>query len=340
MIPTHTAAQVREGQATMTTMKAVAYDTYGSFDGLGVREIPKPVVKNTDVLVRVRAAGLHIGDCFGVRGAPFMMRIVSGLLKPKYGVPGFDLAGQVEAVGSKVKQFQPGDEVFGACNGSCAEYACTGEDKLALKPARLMFEEAAAMPTSALAALHGLRDAGQVQPGQKVLINGASGGVGTFAVQIARALGAEVTGVCSTRNVDMVRSIGADHVIDYTQEDFTQGEGRYDVILDCVENRSLADVRRALTPTGTLILNSGTGAQGIAMLVRLVKPLVVSRFVRHNLRRYLSVPRHEDLVVLNDLVESGKLRPAIDTTFQLHETPAALAYIEGGHAHGKVVITV
>jgi NADPH:quinone reductase-like Zn-dependent oxidoreductase len=338
MIATHPTSQVLQGQAT--TMKAMAYDQYGSFEVLEVREIDRPVIKNHEVLVRVVAAGLHIGDCFGVRGAPFGMRLASGLFKPKYGVPGFDLAGLVEAVGSQVKNFEPGDEVFGASNGSCAEYASTGEDKLARKPAGLTFEEAAALPTSALAALHGLRDAGQVQPGQTVLINGASGGVGTFAVQIAKSLGAEVTGVCSTRNVDLVRSLGADYVIDYTQEDFTQGAGYYDVIFDCVENRSLSDCRRALTPTGTLILNSGTGARGIAMLVRLVKPLLLSPFVRHHLRRYLSVVHHADLLVLKQLVESGQLRPVIDQTYRLHETRAALAYIEGGHARGKVVVTV
>lgn len=230
--------------------------------------------------------------------------------------------------------------MFGACNGACAEYACVGQDKLALKPANLTFAEAAAVPTSALAALHALRDVGKVQPGQKVLINGASGGVGTFAVQIAKSFGAEVTAVCSTTNVDTVRSIGADHVIDYTQQDFTQGGKRYDLIFDNVENRSLSDCRRALTPSGTLILNSGTGAHGIGMLVRLVKPLVLSPFVRQNLRRYLSVPNHEDLVILKELVESRKLTPVIDRKYPLHETPAALGYIEGGHARGKVVITL
>jgi len=321
-------------------MRAIVHDKYGSFDVLGVRDIDKPVVKDDEVLVRVHAAGLHVGDCFGVRGAPFAMRLVTGLLKPKHGVPGFDVAGQVETVGTNVKQFRPGDEVFGACHGACAEYACVGQDKLALKPANLTLEEAAAVPTSALAALHALRDVGKVQPGQKVLINGASGGVGTFAVQIANSFGAEVTGVCGTTNVHTVRSIGADHVIDYTQQDFTQSGKRYDLIFDNVENRSLSDCRRALTPGGTLILNSGTGAHGIRMLIRLVKPLVLSRFVRQDLRRYLSVPNHEDLVILKDLVESGKLRPVIDRKYPLHETPAALGYIEGGHARGKVVITL
>ena len=321
-------------------MRVIVHDIYGSFEVLGVRDIDTPVVKNDEVLVRVQAAGLHIGDCFGVRGAPFAMRLATGLIRPKRGVPGFDVAGQVEVAGANVKRFRPGDEVFGTCNGACAEYACVGHDTLAPKPANITFEEAAAVPTAALAALHALRDVGRIQSGQKVLINGASGGVGTFAVQIAKSFGAEVTGVCSTTNVDTVRSIGADHVIDYTRQDFTQGGKRYDLILDNVENRSLADCRRALTPGGTLILNSGTGAHGIGMLIRLVTPLVLSPFVRQDLRRYLSVPNHEDLVILKELVESGKLRPLIDRTYPLHETPAALSHIEGGHARGKVVITL
>jgi NADPH:quinone reductase-like Zn-dependent oxidoreductase len=321
-------------------LKAIVYHNYGSPDVLKLQEVEKPTPKDDEVLVRVHAAGLHVGDCFAVRGAPFAMRLVTGLLKPKHSIPGFDVAGQVEAVGTNVKQFRPGDDVFGACNGACAEYARVGIDKLALKPPNLTFEEAAAVPTSALAALHALRNVGKIQPGQKVLINGASGGVGTFAVQIAKSFGAEVTGVCSTMNADTVRSIGADYVIDYTQQDFTQGTRRYDLIFDNVENRSLSDCRRALTPSGTLILNSGTGAHGIAMLVRLVKPLVLSLFVRQKLRRYLSVPNHEDLVFLRELVESGKLIPVIDRKYPLHETPAALSHIEGGHVRGKVVITV
>ncbi|MHC4470501.1 MAG: NAD(P)-dependent alcohol dehydrogenase [Planctomycetota bacterium] len=320
-------------------MKAIVQDRYGPPDVLELRDIEKPVCNDDEVLVRVHAAGLHAGDCFGVRGAPFPVRLATGLLRPKQGIPGFDLAGQAEAVGKSVERVQPGDDVFGARTGTCAEYVCVGEDKLAPMPSDLTFEEAAAMPTSALAALHGLRDAGKVQAGQKVLINGASGGVGTFAVQIAKSFGAEVTGVCSTGNMDMVRSIGADHVIDYTREDFARG-GPYDLVLDNVENRSLSDLRRAVTPSGTLILNSGTGAGGIGFLVRLVKPLVLSPFVRQNLRRYLSIPNHQDLVALKELVESGKLTPVIDRTYPLRETPAALGYIEAGHARGKVVITV
>ena len=321
-------------------MKAIFHDRYGSPDVLQLSDIDQPVVGDDQVLVRVHAAGLHVGDCFGVRGAPLLMRMATGLLKPKYGVPGFDVAGQVEAVGDKVQRFQAGDEVFGECHGSCAQYVSAAEDKLALKPANLTFQQAAAVPTSALAALHALRDVGKVQPGQQILINGASGGVGTFAVQIARSFGAEVTGVCSTTNVDLVRSIGAHHVIDYTQEDFTQGGRRYDLILDNVENRTLSDCRRALTPRGTLILNSGTGAHGLGLLVRLVKPLVLSPLVRHRLRRYLSVPNHEDLVILKELIESSSVTPVIDRTYPLSETAEAIRYLEAGHARGKVVITV
>jgi len=322
-------------------MKAIIQDEYGAPDEvLELREIDAPVVNDDQVLVRVHAAGLHAGDCFTVRGAPFPVRMVTGLLKPKYGVPGYDVAGRVEEVGCNVKRFQPGDEVFGACTGTCAEYVCATEDELAHKPAKLTLEEAAVIPTSALAALHALRDVGKVRSGQKVLINGAAGGVGTFAVQIARSFGAEVTGVCSTRNVDSVYSIGADHVIDYTRDDFTQAGQHYDLIFDNVENRALTDCRRALAPDGTLILNSGSGAQGFRFLVRLLKPLVLSPFLRQNLRRYISVPNHADLVVLKELAESGKLAPVIDRTYPLSKAPMALGYIEEGHARGKVLITV
>ena len=321
-------------------MKAMIRDQYGPLDALRLRDVDMPVVTDHEVLIRVRAAGLNVGDCFAVKGSPFAMRLATGLLKPKYGVPGFDLAGHVEAVGNRVTQFKPGDEVFGASKGTCAEFVLAQESKLAPKPAKLTFVQAAALPIAALAALHALRDVGKVQPGQRVLINGASGGVGTFAVQIAKALGAHVTGVCSTRNVDMVRSIGADQVIDYTQEDFAEDESRYDLIFDNVENRALADCRRALKPDGTLILNSGSGAQGFALLLRLIKPLVLAPFVRQKLRRYLSVPNDGDMVFLKELVEFGKLMPVIDGTYPLGETAAALGHVEGGHARGKVVVTL
>jgi NADPH:quinone reductase-like Zn-dependent oxidoreductase len=245
------------------------------------------------------------------------------------------VAGHVEAAGKNVEQFQPGDEVFGTCKGTCAEYVCAGENNFLPKPANLTLEQAAAVPTSALTALRGLRDAGKVQPGQKVLINGASGGVGTFAVQIAKAFGAEVTGVCSTRNVDMVRSIGADHVIDYTQENFTQSGQRYDLILDQVANHSLSDCRHALTPQGTHIPNSGHSGMGYV-----VKAFVLSLFVRRQGRPYVAIPNKKDLVVLNELIEAGKVTPVIDRTYPLSGTPEAFRYLNEGHARGKVVITV
>jgi NADPH:quinone reductase-like Zn-dependent oxidoreductase len=326
-------------------LKAIVQDRYRAPDDvLELRDIETPAVREDEVLVRVHAAGLHRGDTFGVRGSPFPVRIMSGLRRPSYGVPGLDVAGTVEAVGGKVTRFRLGDEVFGSCRwpsaGACAEYARAAEEHVAPMPTGLNFEEAAAIPTSALAALHALRDAGKLQPGQKVLINGASGGVGTFAVQIAKTLGAEVTGVCSTRNVDLVRSLGADHVIDYTRDDFTHGGPRYDLILDNVENRSLAEVRRALTPDGTLVLNSGTAFSGRKILLRVLWPAVLSRFVSHNLRRNLSNPSPADLQLLKSLAEEGKLRPAIDSTVALEKTPAALSHIETGHARGKVVVVV
>lgn len=321
-------------------MQAMFQDKYGSPDGLQQTEIDIPHVGDTQVLIRVHSAALHVGDCFAIRGTPYLVRMATGLLKPQYGVPGFDVAGWVVSVGKDVKRFQPGDEVFGECNGACAEYAVAEENKLASKPCNLSFEQAAAVPTSALAALHALRDTGSVRAGQRVLINGASGGVGTFAVQIAKSLGAEVTGVCSSKNLDMVRSIGADHVIDYTQADFAAAGPRYDLILDNVENRSLSDCRRALTPTGTLILNSGTGARGLAFMVRLVKPLLLSPWVKQRLCRYLSVPNHKDLVVLSQLLESGAVAPVISRTYPLSQTPEAIHYLESGHVVGKVIINL
>lgn len=322
-------------------MKAIVQDRYGPPDEvLQLRDIARPVAGEHDVLVQVECAGLHIGDCFIIRGVPFPVRLAMGLIKPKSIVRGLDVSGQVAAVGNSVNHFQVGDEVFGVTTGAWAEYAVVEETRLVLKPANLTFEEAAAVPTSALAALHGLRDAGQIRPGQSVLINGASGGVGSYAVQLAKEFGADVTGVCSTKNVAMVRSLGADHVIDYTQRDFTQGEERYDLILDNVENHSLAQCRRVLSPSGTLVLNSGSGARGVRLLVRLAMPLVLSPFIRQHLRRYFSTANHDDLILLKDLIESGKLRPVVDKKYPLRDTPAAIRYIETGHARGKTVITI
>ena len=316
-------------------MKAIVQNEYGSPDVLKLKEVDKPVVKENDVLVSVHAAALNAGDYFSMRGSPWLARFTVGFPKPKNYILGWDVAGHVEAVGKNVKRFQPGDEVFASCNGTLAEYACAAEDKFAMKPTNLTFEQAAAVPTAAITALQGLRDAGKVQPGQKVLINGASGGVGTFAVQIAKSFGAEVTGVCSTRNVDMVRSIGADHVIDYTQEDFTQSGQRYDLILDNVANRSFSDLRHALTPLGIIIPNSGHGGMGYV-----IKALLLSPFMRQQGRMYLASSNNKDLVVLKELIEAGKVTPVIDRTYPLSDTPEAFRYLEEGHARGKVVITV
>jgi NADPH:quinone reductase-like Zn-dependent oxidoreductase len=316
-------------------MKAIVQNDYGSPEVFELKEIDKPVAKDDEVLVRVQAAALHAGDYYAMRGEPYLVRMSAGWPKPRDYVPGYDVAGIVEAVGKNVTQFQSGEEVFGACNRTCAEYVCAEENNFSSKPANLTLEQAAAVPTSAVAALHGLRDAGKVQPGQKVLINGASGGVGTFAVQIAKALGAEVTGVCSTRNVDLIRSIGADQVIDYTQEDFTQGGQRYDLILDQVANHSLSDYRRVLTPQGTYVPNSGNSGLGY-----IIKAFLTSLFVSQQGRPFIAIPKKEDLVDLKELIEAGKVTPVIDRTYPLNETPEAFRYLDQGHARGKVVITV
>lgn len=318
-------------------MKAIVQTGYGSAaDVLELTEIDAPSPGEADVLVRVRAASVHAGDYFIVRGVPYVARFSAGWPRPKNYIPGYDVAGIVEAVGSKVTAFRPGDEVFGECGGgACAEYVCAAGDRFVPKPDGLSFKEAAAVPVSALAALQGLRDAGRVQPGHKVLVNGASGGVGTFAVQIAKVFGAEVTGVCSTRNVEMVRSLGADRVIDYTREDFTRGDERYDIIFDNVANRSFSELRRVLTPAGTHIPNSGHA--GIGYLLR---AFVRSLFVRGQGRPFLSAPTQEDLLVLKRFIDNGQLKPVIDRSFPLEETAAAIDYIGKGHARGKVVIIV
>jgi len=300
------------------------------------REIEKPVPGDGEVLVRVLAASLAAGDYFGMRGVPFPIRMLVGFPKPKKDyVVGADLAGRVEAVGKNVTRFKPGDEVFGECSRACADYTCAEEDKLVPKPHNLTFEQAAAVPTSALTALHALRDHGKVQPGQKVLINGASGGVGTFAVQIAKVLGAEVTGVCSTGNVEMIRSIGADHVIDYTKEDFTQGARRYDLILDNVASHSFAEYRRVLEPGGSLLPSSGHAGMGYVF-----KAFLLSLFVRKQGRPFVSTPDQDDLITLKELVEAGRVTPVIDRTYPLREAAEAFRYLDQGHARGKVVIVV
>lgn len=325
-------------------MKAMVQDTYGSAAVLETRDIDKPEIGDDEVLVCVRAAGVNPADWAVMSGLPYIARPVYGLRRPKNAVRGTDVAGTVEAVATSVTRLQPGDEVFGWCGGlggAFAEYASVSEEALAPKPANLSFEQAAAVPMAGLVALQAVRDHGGVEAGQKVLINGASGGIGTFAVQIAKALGAEVSGVCSTRNVDLVRSIGADYVIDYTHEDFTQKDQRYDFILDNVSNHSLSDLRRALTPTGTLVPNGGGfDNHWFANGSRVIGAHVLNRFVSHRLRPFLVSPKLEDLVALKELIEAGKLTPIIDRTYPLSETLEAIAHVGEGHARGKITVTV
>ena len=321
-------------------MKAIVQEKYGSPDVLELRDIDKPVVRDGEVLVRVRAAAVNIADWHLLRGVPYVMRAVFGLRKPRRTVPGLDIAGQVEAVGKDVKQFRPGDEVFGWCRGAFAEYACAAENNLLPKPANLTFEQSAAVGDSAFTALAAVRDQGKVKAGQRVLINGASGGVGAFAVQIAKSFGADVTGVCSTRNVDLVRSIGADHVIDYTKEDFTPTEQRYDVMLDLIGSRSLSDCRRALTRRGRYVL---VGVRDLGRwfgLARQIKALLLSPFVRQRVRVFLVRHNREDLAVLKELVEAEKVAPVIDRRYELSEVPEALRHQGEGHTKGKIVIAL
>jgi NADPH:quinone reductase-like Zn-dependent oxidoreductase len=321
-------------------MKAVVYYNYGSPDVLKCEEIEKPTAGDNEVLIRVRAASVNPYDWHFMRGTPYIVRMMAGLLKPKDKRLGVDVAGQVEAVGGNVTQLKPGDEVFGACRGAFAEYACASESALVVKPANVTFEQAASVPIAAFTALQGLRDKGHLQPGQKVLINGAAGGVGTFAVQIAKWFGAEVTGVCSTRNVDMVRSIGADRVIDYTQEDFTKSGQRYDLFFDCVGNHSLLACRRVLNPKGIYILVGGPGGRWLGPLARMLKTLVLSWFVSQKLVLFLAKPSKEDLIVMHEIMKAGKVTPVIDKRYKLSEVPEAIRYLEEGHARGKVVITL
>ena len=319
-------------------MKAIIQDRYGPAEVLEAADIEKPQIADTDVLVRVHAASAHVGDVIVMTGSPFLMRMATGLRKPKNRVPGTDIAGTVEAVGKDVKGLRPGDDVFGWCTGAFAEYASASEDHFVQKPANLSFAQAAAVGVSATTALQLLRDNGHVQPGQKVLINGASGGVGTFAVQIAKAFGAEVTGVTSTKNLDMVRSIGADHVIDYTKEDFRKGGPRYDVILDNVGDHSMAATRRALAPNGTLLSNGGGHAGGA--LGRMIRLAIVSMFVRQQGKPAPKFENRADLLVLKELVEAGKVTPVIDGTYPLRETPRAMGHVAAGHARGTVVLAI
>src|SRR5215217_7484904 len=323
-------------------MKAIVRDTYGSPDLLELREIDIPEIADEEVLVHVHAAGVGRDVWHVMAGLPYPIRLAGyGFRAPKNPLIGSDMAGVVEALGKDVSRFHPGDEVFGIGKGSYAEYVGAQEDKLVPKPANLTFEQAAVLAIMGSTALQALRDQGKVEPGQEVLIIGASGGVGTYAVQIAKAFGAHVTGVCSTAKVEMVRSIGADHVIDYTQEDFAEGEQRYDLILDIGGNSSLARLRRALASRGTLVIVGGEGGgRWLGGLDRQLRATMLSPFVGQKLGTFVSTPNREDLLVLKELIESGKVTPVIDRTYPLAEVPEAIRYLEGGHAKGKVLITV
>jgi NADPH:quinone reductase-like Zn-dependent oxidoreductase len=325
-------------------MKAIVYCDYG-LANLKLEDVERPIPNDDQILVKVRAASVNPYDWHFVEGTPKIMRMMGvGLRKPKDTRLGVDFAGTVEAVGKNVTQFKPGDDVFGGKGGAFAEYVCRrAEGAVALKPANITFEQAASINIAGITALQGLRDKGKVQPGQKVLINGASGGVGTFAVQIAKSFGADVTGVCSTRNVDLVRSLGADRVIDYTKEDFTKSADRYDVILDNVANHSLSECRRVLNPKGKYVMVGGGGAneQGfIGVLARPLKAMVMSPFISQQMGMMMADPSQKNLTVLGDLMQSGKMKAVIDRTYKLSEVPAAIAYLEEGHARGKVIITV
>jgi NADPH:quinone reductase-like Zn-dependent oxidoreductase len=334
----------RQTAAPNHPMKAIVYSDYG-LSNLKLENIEKPTPNDDQILVKVRAASVNPYDWHFIEGTPRIMRLMGvGLRKPKDIQLGVDFAGTVEAVGKNVTQFKPGDEVFGGRGGAFAEYVCRrAEGAVALKPANLTFEQAASVNIAGITALQALRDKGKVQPGQKVLINGASGGVGTFAVQIAKTFGADVTGVCSTRNVDLVRSLGADHVIDYTKEDFAKGEQRYDVILDNVPNHSLSECRRILNPNGKYVMIGGGGpndSRWIGPFGRVIKTLVMSPFMSQQMGMMMADANHNDLTLLADMMQSGKVKPVIDRTYKLSEVPAAIAYLEEGHARGKVVITV
>jgi NADPH:quinone reductase-like Zn-dependent oxidoreductase len=319
-------------------MKAIVQDGYGSEAVLRLQDIDRPIAGDGEVLVRVHAASIHLGDRLVMAGRPILVRMATGLRRPKQPIPGTDIAGTVEAVGSGVTRFKVGDEVFGWTSGAFAEFATTPEDHLATKPARLTLEQAAAVGVSATAALQLLRDEGKVKGGQKVLINGASGGIGTFAVQIAKAFGAEVTGVTSARNAELVRSIGADHVIDYTKDDFTKGTERYDFILDNVANHSLGDMRRVLSPTGMLLPNGG-GHTGGGM-GRLLHATITSMFIRGQGRPSVKFENAADLAALVELVEAGKITPVIDRTYPITDTAMAIRHVGTGRARGTVVITI
>jgi NADPH:quinone reductase-like Zn-dependent oxidoreductase len=322
-------------------MKAIVSNKYGPPDVLELTEVEKPIPKDNQVLVKIHAASVNYGNIVLLKGEPFLARFAFGLLKPKYPIPGGDIAGMVEAVGKDVKQFQPGDEVFGDLSGcgwgGFAEYVSVPENVLALKPANLSFEEAAAVPMAGVTALQGLRDKGKIQSGQKVLINGASGGVGTFAVQIAKSFGAEVTGVCSTRNLDILQSLGADHAIDYSMEDFSQKMQSYDLILGVNGHKPLSDYKRTLSPNGIFVHVGGSGAQ---MFQAMVLGPWISMTGNKKMGTFLQRSNQKDLIYIKELLEAGKVKPVIDRCYKLSEVPEAFRYFGEGHAQGKVVITM
>lgn len=322
-------------------MKAIIRDAYGSVDALRLADIDQPVAGEVDVLVHVHAAGVDQGVWHLMTGTPYAMRLAGfGIRAPKNALLGYDVAGRIEAVGAQVTEFRPGQEVFGTCRGSFAEYAVARADRLLPKPENVTFEQAAVVPISGFAALQAVREQGGVRSGQRVLIIGAGGGVGTFAVQIAKADGAEVTGVCSASKAELVRSIGADHVIDYTREDFVDGRNRYDVILDIAGNRSLSELRRALTPRGTLVIVGGEDAGKWLGIRRQLRAAALSPFVRQKLGFFISKERPEDLEELRKLLEAGTIRPVVDKTFPLEEVPAAIQYLRDGRARGKIVVVI
>lgn len=326
----------------MNTMNAIVQPAYGSTAVLRFEQVERPALGDGEVLVRVRAAGVCKGDVHLLTGTPYLVRLAFGVLRPRRRIAGQEMAGTVEAVGANVTALKPGDEVYGQMpGGAFAEYVCAPADLFAPKPANLTFEEAAAVPISAMTALQGLRDIGQLEPGQKVLINGASGGVGTFAVQIAKALGAKVTAVCSTRHVDKVRSLGADRVIDYTREDFAQGPERYDVMLDLVGNRALADCRAVLEPQGVFVSSAGSpGGNWIGPIVWMLKVMLAGMSGSQKMTSLMARPRQEDLLFLRSLIEAGKVTPVIERRYALRDTAEAMGHVAEGHSQGKTVIFV
>lgn len=326
----------------MKTMNAIVQPAYGSVEVLRFEEVERPALGDGEVLVRVHAASVCQGDVHLLTGTPYLLRLMFGLRRPKRRIAGQDVAGTVEAVGAHVTALKPGDEVYGQVpGGAFAEYVCAPEDLFAPKPANVTFEQAASVPISGVTALQGLRDVGQLKPGQKVLINGASGGVGTFAVQIAKALGAEVTAVCSTRHADKVRSLGADRVIDYTREDFARGAERYDVMLDLVGNRSLADCRAVLAPKGIFVSSAGSpGGNWIGPIVWMLKVMLAGMAGSQKMALLMAMPKREDLLFLRSLIEAGKVTPLIERRYALRETASAMTHVAEGHSQGKTVVFV